>query len=136
MPYLVYRGSIKHKDRPGRGRKGTLCPDWTHRAGREGFSGDPFAHNWEATAAQSMLNESEIDPREPGKRWATRSGIPFVAQSSNDGTWHGYPEAWQKAPSELVEKWLSEGKVTRQQLKRYKDFPRNDIRWALESDDE
>jgi len=136
MPDSVYRGSIKHKNRPGRGRKGVLCPEWTHRVGNEGFVGDPVAHRWEATAALAMFRESEIDPRGPAKRWGTRAGIAFVAQDSNDGTWHGYPEPWQKAPYELVEKWLAEGKVTPRQLRRYKDFPRNDVRWALESDDE
>ena len=134
MPDLVYRGSIKHKDRPGRGRKGTLCPEWSHRAGQVGFAGDPFRHPWDTTEACKMLHESEIDPSQPEKRWSTRLGIAFVAQDSNDGTWHGYPEPWQKAPYELVEKWLAEGKVTRQQLRRYNDFPRSDVRWALESD--
>ena len=134
MTDLAYRGSIKHKDRPGRGRKGTLCPEWSYKARREGFAGDPVAHRWDATAAHAMLSGSEIDPRGSGKRWATSEGIAFVAQGTNDGTWHGYPEPWHKAPPELVEKWLAAGVVTPQQLRRYNDFPRNDVRWALESD--
>lgn len=32
----LYRGSLKHKDRPGTGRKGTLYPEWTHAAGTVG----------------------------------------------------------------------------------------------------
>ncbi len=108
----------------------------TYRAEQVGFAGDPFRHRWEATEARRMFDESEIDPSLPQKRWATRLGIAFVAQESNDGTWHGYPESWQKAPADLVEKWFSQGKVTAADLRRYKDFPRNDVRWALESDDE
>ena len=134
MPDLVYRGSNKHKDRPARGRKGTLCPEWTHWAGSLGYAGDPFAHKWEATEAFDMFAESEVDPGEPGKRWATRRGVAFVAQPTADGTWHGYPEPWRKAPSALKQKWVAEGKVTARDLRRYSDFPRDDVRWALESD--
>jgi hypothetical protein len=81
-----------------------------------------------------MFAESELDASEPGKRWATRRGIAFVAQSTKDGTWHGYPEPWNKVPGNLVGKWIGEKKVTAKQLRKYNDFPREDVRWALGND--
>jgi hypothetical protein len=81
-----------------------------------------------------MFEESELDPNGSGKRYATRNGIAFVAQQTGDGTWHGYPEPWNKIPVDLKEKWLDAGNVTTASLKKYKDFPRDNVLWALESD--
>jgi hypothetical protein len=136
MDVSKYRGSLKHKDRPARGRKGTLCPEWTHRSASGGFDGDPFDHLWEDTVAHKMFNESELDPDGSGKRYATMNGIAFTARETRDGTWHGYPEPWNNVPARLKDRWLDDGKVTAVSLRRYKDFPRGNIRWALESDDE
>jgi hypothetical protein len=130
-----YRGSLRHKGRPARGPKGTLCPEWTHRIGAGGFSGEPQDWNWAATEAHALFRESVADPEGSGRRFATRGGIAFVAQPSNDGTWHGYPEPWNKVPAALNEQWLRAGRITPKNLKRYKDFPRKNIRWALGSDD-
>jgi hypothetical protein len=77
-----------------------------------------------------------MDPGGSGKRYATARGIAFVAQETGDSTWHGYPEPWNKVPSDLKDKWLDEGKVTIASLKRYKDFPKDNVVWALDSDDE
>jgi hypothetical protein len=63
-------------------------------------------------------------------------GIAFVAQDSADGTWHGYPEPWNKIPAALKDKWLTERKMTVRDLRRYSDFPKDNIAWALEVDDE
>lgn len=131
-----YRGSLKHKNRPAPGRKGTICPEWTHHTIGGGFEGDPFGHPWQDTAAHTMFEESDLDPDGSGKRYATRNGIAFVAQETKDGTWHGYPEPWNKIPAALKDRWLDAGKVTPRDLRRYKDFPRSNVRWALESDDE
>jgi hypothetical protein len=131
-----YRGSPKHKDRPVRGRKGTFCPEWTHRSSDGGYRTDPFVHPWETTLAHELFEQSEEDPTGSGKRYATMRGIAFAAQQTRDGTWHGYPEPWNKVPADLKDKWLDEGKVTTASLKQYKDFPRNNVRWALESDHE
>jgi len=79
---------------------------------------------------------SEYDPEGSGKRYATARGIAFVAQYTGDGTWHGYPEPWNKVPSALKDKWLGEAKMTPRDLRRYSDFPRDNISWALEVDDE
>jgi hypothetical protein len=63
------------------------------------------------------------------------NGIAFAAQETGDGTWHGYPEPWNKVPAALKDKWLEERKVTTKALKLYMDFPQGHVRWALDSDD-
>ncbi len=63
-------------------------------------------------------------------------GIAFVGQDSADGSWHGYPEPWNKVPAALKDKWLDEGKMTARDLRRYGDFSRSNTGWALDIDDE
>jgi hypothetical protein len=134
MSNSEYRGSTKHKHRPVRGRKGTFCPEWTHATADAEFKADPFKHPWDKTEAHAMFQESLRDPNGSGKRYATRNGIAFVAQQSGDGTWHGYPEPWNKIPTELKDKWIDEEKVTSADLRRYKDFPKDNLKWAFDSD--
>ena len=131
-----YRGSSKHKNRPAHGRKGTLCPEWTHATVGSGYGNDPFSHDWEKTLAHDMFAQSEPDPDGSDKRYTTMNGIAFVAQPTGDGTWHGYPEPWNKVPADLKDKWQDEGRVTTRFLKRYKDFPKDSLSWALDSDNE
>jgi len=100
------------------------------------FAGDPFAHDWRLTEAHAMFAACEPDPDGSGRRYATMKGIAFAATNSRDGTWHGYPVAWQKVPPELKDRWLEQRRVTATTLRRYKDFPEQNIRWALDSDDE
>src|SRR5271156_22314 len=52
MNMSKYRGSLKHKNRPALGRKGTLCPEWTHNVTGVGFNTDTFAHNWKGPVAE------------------------------------------------------------------------------------
>ena len=130
----LYRGSLKHKNRPAAGRKGTLCPEWTHALSNSGFNGDPFQHEWNETIANQLFDQSKSDPATE-KRYATSRGIAFVAQPTADGTWHGYPEPWNRVPAEIKDIWLSEGLVTRRDIKRYIDFSKEDVRWALDSDE-
>jgi hypothetical protein len=134
--HATYRGSPKHKNCPARGRKGTLCPEWTHATPVGGLGVDPFGHNWAATDAHRLFMASEYDPEGSGKRYATARGVAFVAQPSADGSWHGYPEPWHKVPSELKDKWLAAKIVSTRDLKHYSDFPQRNINWALESDDD
>ena len=70
-----------------------------------------------------MFEQSEADPSGSGKRWATMRGIAFAAQETHDGTWHGYPEPWNKVPADLKDRWLDEDKVTTASLKRIRIFP-------------
>ena len=130
-----YRGSIKHKNRPGIGRKGTLCPEWTHCTDAGGFNGDPFNHPWDVTVAHSLFEESTSPTSGGPARYATRNGVAFKAVETNDGTWHGYPLPWNNVPAELKDLWLENEKVTKRELRRYKDFPSDNITWALEGDD-
>lgn len=130
----LYRGSPKHKNRPGVGRKGTLCPEWTHEIAGISFGGDPSQHTWSQTVAHKLFSEGECDVGS-GKRFATSRGMAFVAQPTADGTWHGYPEPWNRIPDEIMSDWLSRGLVTKKDIKRYMDFSKEDVRWALASDE-
>jgi hypothetical protein len=126
----------KHKRRPFSGVKGNQCPEWSQRAGSQNLRHAPANHNWSATEAQEMLKHSEAEPKGGKKRYATKNGIAFAAHDSNDGTWHGFPVAWNEVPAELKDKWVDEGKVTTRSLKKYKDFPNDNVTWALDSDNE
>jgi hypothetical protein len=95
-----------------------------------------FGHNWVATEAHRLFIASEYDPEGSGKRYATARGIAFVAQPSADGSWHGYPEPWNKVPSDLKDKWRAENIVSARDLRLYADFPKKNIKWALDSDDD
>jgi hypothetical protein len=73
---------------------------------------------------------------EGGRRYATGRGIAFVAVSSNDGTWHGFPIPWNDVPIPVQDRLVESGRVTRRQMRRYRTADRHDIKWALNSDDE
>ena len=120
----VYRGSLKHKSRPSRGRKGTICPEWTHDGSSGSLGNDPYAFEWQGTPAVELLNGALIDP-ESQRRFATRNGIAFEAKPTADGTWHGFPVPWEDVPA-----------VTGRDIKRYFSRPASDIRWALDTDDD
>ena len=133
---MNYQGSPKHKLVPGRGSKGTLCPDWTHQALAGGLGSKLDGHPWPQTEAQQLLDESEPCPRGKPKRYATARGIAFAAQETMDGVWHGYPVPWGEVPDELKNQWQDKGLVRGRDLQRYSDRQREDIRWALETDED
>ena len=87
-PALTYRASEKHCEPLTAQKPGTKCPRWS------------------ATRAQELLDQSEPMGE---KRIATYQGLAFVAQYGNDGTWHGYPEAWDKIDGAVRRRWLAEG---------------------------
>ena len=132
-----YRGSLKHKNRPARGSKGTLCPEWTHATHATdvdgGFGGDPFKHRWESTVAHRLFDEAI--PSDGDRRFATEKGIAFEAKPSGDGTWHGFPIPWESVPPPILKQWLKEGKVNRREIRLNKSPDANDIHWALGSDE-
>jgi len=129
-----YRGSLKHKNRPARGNKGTLCPEWTHATDfNGGFCGDPFTHPWQSTVAHRLFNGAIAVGDE--RRFATERGIAFEAKPTGDGTWHGYPIPWESVPPRILNQWLQEGKVKRREIKLNKPRNENDIHWALGSDE-
>ena len=128
----LYRGSLKHKDRPSTGRKGTLCPEWTHIAGDTGFIGNPFQHCWEQTAAHRLFGNATLAN---DRRFATERGIAFEAKTTGDGTWHGFPIPWVSVPPTILSQWWKEGKVSRRDVKLNKSSKASDIRGALNSDE-
>ncbi|GEO81606.1 hypothetical protein [Pararhodospirillum oryzae] len=131
---LLYRGSSKHKNRPADEQKGTLCPEWTHRTPAGGFATDPHAHDWAATPAAELFAGSVVDEAS-GRRYATARGIAFEAKPTLDGTWHGFPIPWESVPAAIKNTWLRSGAVTARQTKKYFRFDRNEIHWALATDD-
>lgn len=129
----TYMGSSKHKNRPVRGPKGTLCPEWAHRTSEVGLGDDVLAHPWGQTEASRLFNAALVDPIS-GCRFATARGIAFEAKSTADGTWHGYPISWENVPDRIRRQWIDERRVTRREIKRFYHFDRNDIHWALLTD--
>ncbi|MBK7000001.1 MAG: hypothetical protein IPH35_08545 [Rhodoferax sp.] len=129
----LYRGSLKHKDRPSTGRKGTLCPEWTHTAIDSGFNGDPFNHPWDETVAHQLFNSATVWT--DGRYFATARGIAFEAKPTRDGSWHGFPVPWESVPPSILNQWLREKKVSGREIRLYKQSDKNDIRWALDSDE-
>jgi hypothetical protein len=129
---MPYRGSPKPNNRPARGRKGTLCPEWTHR----GLGTDVNDYRWNQSDAHRLFEASELCPEGTGNRFATERGIAFKAVPTNDGTWHGYPVPWQDVPAELKERWLERRSVTRRELIRNLDHAPHEIFWAMESDED
>ena len=125
-----YRGSLKHKNRPSHGRKGTLCPEWTHMAGNQRFKGNP--HPWHATLAQELFAAATPGG---GRRYATARGIAFEAKLTGDGTWHGFPVPWESVPPAILSQWLREGKVTRRDLRLNRGRDATNIYWALDTDE-
>lgn len=128
-----YRGSQKHKNRPVETRKGTLCPEWTHRTEGGSYAADPFKHDWNMTAACQMLKASVESP-DGRRRYATANGIAFEAKLTGDGTWHGYPIPWENVPAAILKAWRDSGQVSKRDLRRYWTANPNDLRWALDSD--
>jgi len=135
-PKSQYRGSLKHKRHPAPGRKGTLCPDWTHAAAKTSLGKDMFAHPWEETVAHELFGKAEESADEPGRRFATARGMAFEAKPTEDGTWHGYPVPWEQVPEELTHKWRAAGEVSKRDLRRYLSKPKTDYKWPLESDED
>ena len=128
----LYRGSVKHKNRPLDVRKGTLCPEWTHQATNVGFQSDPFSHDWSETLAHELF-EGSVLSADGRRRFATARGIAFEAKPSGDGTWHGFPIPWEHVPPEILKDWRSSNKVSRRDIKKHSNYGLNDIHWPLTS---
>lgn len=129
-----YRGSEKHKNRPARGAKGTLCPEWTHNTLQARLGNDPFKHEWAKTEAYALFLAAIRSHEDEERLYATKNGIAFEAKRTNDGTWHGYPIPWQSVPPEIVDLWRTQNAVNKRQLKQHAVYSDDNIHWALESD--
>lgn len=95
---LSYEPNPKHKQPWQLGRKGTLCPKWSHEL------------------ASGLLQES-ILALKGNHRYATINGIAFCGQEHSPGHWHGYPIGWEAVPPKIRNGWRKEGKVTRKQIR-------------------
>ena len=104
---LIYRKSPKHCDPITAEKPGTKCPRWSE------------------ARAQELLDTSLPMGQ---RRVNTRHGLAFIAADSNDGTWHGYPEAWDKIEGAIRSRWLAEGRIRRRDLRQWAS--RDDIRNA------
>lgn len=127
----IYRGSPKHKNRPSTGRKGTLCPEWTHSAAVS-LGADCSRHDWANTVSHRLFQNA--DSWSDGRRFATEQGMAFEAKPTGDGTWHGFPIPWESVPPQILAQWLMDGKVTRREVRLYKNLDKDNIHWALDSD--
>lgn len=95
----LYESNPKHKEPWQRGAKGSLCP--------------------KDVDAQALLAASVIDPKRPGKRYATDGNHAYCGQQHLPGRWHGYPVQWREVPAAIVRDWVTGGKVNRRSLKEY-----------------
>jgi Zn-dependent peptidase ImmA (M78 family) len=75
---LVYEPNPKHKEPWQRGARGSRCP--------------------KDADGPALLAASEIDPKHPGKRYATDGGQAYCGQQHLPGRWHGYPVKWREVP--------------------------------------
>jgi len=93
---LKYEGNPKHKEPWQAGRKGALCPKWSHQQ-------------------VAILLRDSIDDGQ--QRYATMNGVAFSAQQHLPDVWHGYPVPWVEVPHKIWRKWLETGLVSRRQLR-------------------
>ena len=99
----VYEGNQKHKAPWQPGRKGPLCPP-----------------DVGIDRARELLHASVVDGK---KRYSADKGRAFCAQQ-HDATknrWHGYPVGWKEVPEVLRNRWIDNGRVRRQSVRRYWD---------------
>lgn len=86
MDGLLYEPNPKHKLPWQSGRKGALCPAWSHQM------------------AQDLLSSSVLSDNGK-KRYSTRDGVAFSAQMHSSGVWHGYPVAWLVKKQQIRDSW-------------------------------
>jgi hypothetical protein len=94
---LVYERNPKHAEPWQRGRRGTLCPKDADGPG--------------------LLALSDIDPRHPGKRYATDGNRAYCGQEHLPGRWHGYPVQWKEVPRTILRQWLADKRVNKRSLR-------------------
>ena len=94
---MRYEGNPKHKEPWQPGRKGSLCPAWSHKE------------------ASVLLADGIVEGQ---RRYATMKGMAFAAQQHSPGTWHGYPVSWSEVPQKIWRAWLKTGEVKRSQLNK------------------
>lgn len=98
-----------------------------------GFGTDVYAHDWAQTQAAVLFAKAEIDQTNK-RRYATDHGIAFEAQSTADGSWHGYPIPWEAVPVQIKNKWLRDKSISKRDLRKFCRFDKNEIHWAMQED--
>ncbi|MBF0164689.1 MAG: hypothetical protein HQM01_09365 [Magnetococcales bacterium] len=99
---LRYIPNPKHKEPWQRGKKGSLCPSWSH------------------DKAESMLSASIPHPQSNKKaRFATSNGMAFAAYPDSQGGWHGFPIGWNEVPDTIRNIWLREKRVSRNEIRKF-----------------
>jgi hypothetical protein len=96
---LLYEPNPKHKEPWQRGARGSLCPKDVDSA--------------------ALLAASVIDPKRPGKRYATDGNHAYCGQEHRPGRWHGYPVQWKEVPAAIRRDLVASGKVSKRGLKEY-----------------
>lgn len=97
---LAYVPNPKHKEPWQQGRKGAMCPPWSH------------------AIAQKLLDNSEPDGK---ARYATRDGYAFKAYPDGQGGWHGFPVGWNEVPVRIRNNWLKDKVIQRGDVRKHWD---------------
>ncbi len=98
-PTLRYEPNPKHKEPWQRGARGSLCP--------------------RDADGPALLAASQVDPKHPGKRYATDGTRAYCGHEHSADCWHGFPVEWKKVPPSIRDTWLAEDRVSRRSVKEY-----------------
>ena len=90
---------------------------------------------WEPYALIGPVRFCAGRAQSSGRRYATAEGVAFEAKPTADRTWHGFPIPWESVPVAIKNNWLRSGAVKSRQTKKYFRFDKNDIHWAMITDD-
>lgn len=101
---MDYEANDKHKFPWQRGARGSLCPS---EIGQKD--------------AQALLDDSQLSPKRPGKRYATDGERAYCAMEHSVDKWHGYPVGWKEVPTQIRMQWLAEGKIDNRAVKSFWD---------------
>ncbi len=95
---MEYESNPKHSDPCQPGRKGSICPREVRNL------------------AQQLLDGSVPVG---DARYACHEGRAYCAREHVAGRWHGYPIGWREVPAKLRRQWVREGRVSKQDTKRF-----------------
>ncbi len=95
---FAYEPNPKHKEPWQHGRKGTLCPKWSH-------------------LQSSVLLKKSIRSAKGNHRYATLRGVAFCGKEHRPGIWHGHPVGWEEVPPKIWRQWLKDGIISRKQIR-------------------
>jgi hypothetical protein len=96
---LRYEPNPKHKEPWQRGARGSLCP--------------------KEADGPALLAASHVDPKHPGKRYATDGHRAYCGQEHHPGRWHGYPVQWREVPPRIRSGLVADNQVSKRDMKEY-----------------